>query len=379
MSKTTRITLGALIVVVITLAFGAGYIFGVGSPYGPGTGLDIVEQAWDIVLSDYVERDRLDTTTLSHGAIKGMLASLDDPYASFLEAEQYEFSLSGLEGSFNGIGAYVMVRDGQLMIIAPIADTPADRAGIKAGDIILEIDGESTTGMSLLEAIIKIRGPEGSTVRLLIQHEGETEAVEIEITRSRVEIPSVNFEMKEDIACIRITDFTARTDEEFAAIMEDLDAEEPAGIIIDVRGNPGGYVDTVVNITSHFLDEGIVISIRDNEGTLKSFSVNKDISAVSLPMVVLVDSASASGSEVFAGALQDHDRALVAGNVTYGKGSVNDFRELDDGSGIYITIARWLTPDGRLIEGQGIEPDRKLELTGEDAVQWAVDYLHGSQ
>ena len=379
MSKITKLIIGLLLVAVIALAFGAGFAFGLQRLSSLGEGLDIVGQAWNIIFTDYVDRDKLESSLLTQAAIEGMLESLNDPYSSYLEAEHYELGLSSLEGEFNGIGAYVTAEGEQIIIIAPIVDSAADKAGIKAGDIILEINGESVTGMSLVEAIIKIRGPEGSTVKLLVLHEGETDPVELEITRSRVEIPSVHFEMKEDIAYINITDFTARTDDELCSALESLADEKPAGIIVDLRGNAGGYLSVVVDATSHFLDEGIVVRIKDNKGDVQVLNVDKDITTISLPMVVLVDSASASGSEVFAGALQDYDRALVAGNVTYGKGSVNTLHQLDDGSGIYITIARWLTPNNRLIEGQGIEPDRKLELTGQDAVQWAVDYLHGSR
>jgi carboxyl-terminal processing protease len=284
-----------------------------------------------------------------------------------------------LEGEFNGIGAYVTIEDEQLMIIAPIADSAADKAGIKAGDIILEIDGESVAEMSLAEAIIKIRGPKGTTVSLLILHEGETEPEVIEITRARVEVPSVRSEMKEDIAYINITQFSERTKDELSPVLQDLAEEKSKGIILDLRGNPGGLVTTVIEVASYFLHEGIVLNIKYTGEDVDTLRVENNAPVTDLPMVVLVDNASASGSEVLAGALQDHDRAVIAGTKTNGKGSVNILRRLDDGSGLYITTARWLTPNGRLIEGQGIEPDYELELTGDEAIQWAVDYLTSSQ
>jgi len=283
--------------------------------------------------------------------------------------------VSNLEGEFDGIGAYVTVEDKQLLIIAPIAGSPADKAGIKAGDIILEINGESVVDMSLSEAVLKIRGPKGTSVKLLVLHQGETEPEEIEITRTTVEVPSVHFNMEEDIAYIQITDFTARTDDELYNALKSLDNEKTRGIIIDLRGNPGGLLNTVVDVTSHFLSEGVVVEIMTNQGKEASLRVDTGKVTYDLPMVVLVDNTSASGSEVLAGALQDHGRAIVAGNTTYGKGSVNDLIKLDDDSGLYITVARWLTPNGRLIEGQGIEPDIELELTGEDAIRWAIGYL----
>jgi len=379
MSKITKLVIALLLVAVITLSFGTGYTFGLRNVPGSGEGLDKIGQAWNIIFTDYVDRDKLETGTLSQGAIEGMLESLDDPHSSYLEAENYELGLSSLEGEFNGIGAYVTVKDKQLMIIAPIADSPADKAGIRAGDVILEINGEPVLDMSLVEAIIKIRGPKGTPVKLLIIHEGDTEPEEIEIIRTRVEVPSVRFEMEGDIAHINITQFSERTEQELSIALQDMAEKKARGIILDLRGNPGGLLETVIDVASHFLTEGTVVDIVSNQGKVATLKVIKSSPTTDLPMVVLVDKASASGSEVLAGALQDHGRAIVAGNTTYGKGSVNILRRLDDGSGLYITTARWLTPGGRLIEGQGIEPDQKLELIGEDAIRWAVDYLTGTQ
>jgi len=375
MSKTTKLIISMLVIVIIAISFGVGFTFGRYNPGSPGEGLDIVNQAWNIIISEYVDRDKINTGNLSRAAIEGMLESLDDPYSSYLESEHYELGVSNLKGEFDGIGAYVTVEDKKLLIIAPIADSPADKAGIKAGDIILEINGEPVEDMSLSEAVLKIRGPKGTSVRLLILHKGETEPVEIEITRSTVEITSVRFNMEGDIAYIRISDFTARTDDELYDVLKNLDNEKTKGIIIDLRANPGGLLSAVIDVTSYFLSEGIVVEIMTNEGKEASLRVDTGKATNDLPMVVLVDNTSASGSEVLAGALQDYGRAIVAGNTTYGKGSVNELLKLDDGSGLYITVARWLTPNGRLIEGQGIEPDIKLELTGEDAIQWAVEYL----
>ncbi|MFC1901593.1 S41 family peptidase [Chloroflexota bacterium] len=375
MSKMTKLVISLMLVIVIALAFGAGFTFGRQSLAGLGEGLDIVGQVWNIILSEYVDKDNLETGTLRRSAIEGMLESLDDPYASYLETEHYELGITGLEGEFDGIGAYITVEDKQLIIIAPIADSPADKAGIKAGDIILEVNGETVSEMSLVEAIVKIRGPRGTAVKLLVLHEGEAEPEVIEIIRTTVEVPSVRFEMKEEIAYINITQFSARTEEELKSVLQDMDEEKASGIILDLRSNPGGVLDTVVDVASHFLSGGTVVDIRDNRGEVTSLQVKTNVPTIDLPIVVLVDAASASGSEVLAGALQDHGRATVAGNITFGKGSVNILHRLNDGSGLYITIARWLTPDGRLIEGEGIVPDVMLELTGEDAIQWAIDYL----
>jgi len=335
----------------------------------------VVKQAWNIIFDDYVDRDQLDSSTLSQGAIEGMIEALDDPYSSYLDAETHQLGLSSLEGEIEGIGAQVAIRDEQLTIIAPIADSPAAKAGIRAGDVVLEIDGSPTMEMSLAEAVLNIRGPKGTSVSLLIRHQGETEPEEIEIVRAKIELPSVRFEMREDIAYINITYFSGRTNEELLPVLENLVEEEARGIILDLRSNPGGILKIVVGVASRFLSEGVVVNVVDNQGKRTALEVRPSEVTTDLPMVVLVDSFSASGSEVLAGALQDYGRATIAGSQTFGKGSVNILRQLKDGSGLYLTTARWLTPDGRPIEGKGIKPDHELELEGEEAIQWAIDYL----
>lgn len=375
MSTSSKIIASMVAVILVALAFGLGFTVGRGNPVVSGN-IGIIEEAWNIVHTEYVNRDTLNTENLTRSAIQGMLAALDDPYTSYLAPEQYELGAGHLEGEFNGIGAFVGVDDKQqIVIIAPIADSPADKAGIRSGDIIMEIDGETIRNMSLAEAIIKIRGASGTPVTLLILHSGDEEPVEIEIIRARIEVPSVRYEMKGDFAHINITQFSERTEDELSSVLEEPEVKAARGIILDLRGNSGGLLDIVIEVTSHFLEDGIITSMRDNQGKLTSQRVISGDIKVDLPMVVLVDGASASGSELLAGALQDHERAVIAGDTTFGKGSVNILHELSDGSGLYITVARWLTPDGRLIEGQGIEPDIKLEVTGDDAVQWAIDYL----
>ncbi len=375
MSKKMKVAaLSLFLVAVIALAFTAGCFISDRTP--EPTDLGIVEEAWDIILQDYVENDQIDTNVLAQGAIRGMLEALDDPYTSYLDAEDYQLSMGELEGSFEGIGAYVTIEDEQLMIIAPIAGSPADRAGIQAGDMILEIDGQSTAGMSLAEAVLLVQGPAGTQVNLLVLHKGETEPVLIEVVRAVIEVASVEFEMRQEIAYIVISHFSERTAEELSPVMETIAQQGAEGIVLDLRGNPGGLLEVVVDVAGFFLEEGsVVVDVVDNEGNHEVYSVEPGRIATDLPLVVLVDEYSASGSELLAGALQDHGRATIAGTTTFGKGSVNILRQLSDGSGLYITNARWLTPNGRLIEGVGIYPDYELELEGEDAIQWAIDYL----
>ena len=392
MSKVRSIVI-ALLLVSLALSFGAGCSPDIDVPIfpspvpdadtpttpSPTQGLDVVEEAWGIIFQDYVERDSLDAKALSQGAIRGMVEALDDPYTAYLDPETYELSLGDLEGKFEGIGAHVAIRDDQLIIIAPIPGSPADKAGIRAGDEILEIDDEPTLGMSLIEAVLLVRGPRGTSVRLLILHQGETEPEEIEIVRAEIELSTVYSEMREDIAYINITDFSDRTDGELSPVLDSIAREAATGIILDLRRNPGGILTAVVDVTSRFLQEGVVVVTVDNQGRETTIPVKRKRITTDLPLVVLVDGFSASGSEVLAGALQDYGRATIAGTRTFGKGSVNILRPLKDGSGLYITTGRWLTPDGRLIEGEGIVPDYELELEGEDAIGWAIDYLksHG--
>ena len=377
MSKKIKITAMTLL-----LALGLALLFAVGcvpDDSAPATswdlGLESIAEAWEIIINDYVGKDNIDTATLSQAAINGMLGALNDPYSAYLDPETYKMSLSDLEGKFEGIGAYVDVQDEQIIIIAPIADSPAAKAGIKAGDIILEIEGRSAAEMSLAEAVLYIRGPKGTPVRVLVLHKGETEPEEIEIVRDEIEVSSVYFEMRGDIAYINITYFSERTDEELSPMLQSLIQQAATGIILDLRSNPGGLLRTVVDVTSHFLKEGVVVDVVDNQGRHTISRVKSGRTTTDLPVVVLVNGYSASGSEVLAGALQDYDRAAIAGTTTYGKGSVNILRQLQDGSGIYITTARWLTPNGHPIEGEGIDPDYQLEFEGEDTIQWAIDYL----
>jgi carboxyl-terminal processing protease len=303
-----------------------------------------------------------------------MLAALGDPYTAYLDADSYQLSMGELTGSFEGIGAYVSVKDEQF-IVAPIADSPADKAGIRAGDIILEIDGQSTEGLSLAEVVLLVRGPEGTKVTLLVLHDDETEPKLIAIIRAVIEVPSVDFEMREEIAYIAITNFSERTAEELLPVMSTMAQEGAEGIIVDLRGNLGGTLDAAVDVTSFFLREGVVVEVVDNRGHRDVYSVRPGGVTTDLPMVVLVDEYSASGSELVVGALQDYGRAVIAGTRTFGKGSVNVLHQLSDGSGLYVTIGRWFTPEGRLIEGEGLYPDYELELEGEDLIQWAIDYL----
>jgi len=371
--KTLLVSLVAVGIIIFSFMFG----YGAGLTSSPsGEAFASLEQAWNIIVSDYVENERINTEQLKEAAIEGMLQLLDDPYSVYMDPAEYQSSFQGFEGKYEGIGAEVAERGGQIIIIAPMPGSPAEAAGILPGDVVLEVDGVSTAGMSLYEVIDNVRGARGTSVVFLVPRQGETEPVEIEIIRDEIDVPSVYFEMMGDIAYIDL-DFTEKTNQELVPVLEAIAAEEAAGIIIDLRNNPGGAVEVVTDVASRFLEEGtVVFTIRDNEGNTEVIEANSQAETTDLPLVVLVNEYSASGSEVLAGAFQAHGRAVIAGSTTFGKGSVNYLIQLADGSGIYITYARWLTPDGKMIEGEGITPD--VELEGEEAIQWAIAHLHGN-
>jgi carboxyl-terminal processing protease len=367
------ITATLAFLITLSVSFGAGFALGTLNPAAGGD-FDTVTRAWDLLVNEYVEKDGLDTAALAEAAVNGMVDFLDDPYSAFLDPEAYQQSLASFEGRYEGIGAEVGLSDGEITVIAPFAGSPAEQAGIRAGDVILEVEGRSTEDLSLVEVIDFVRGPKGSSVSLLIRHLGETETMEITVVREEIIKVSVHFEMRGDIALIRLSRFTEQTNEELAPVLQSIQQQGAVGIILDLRGNPGGLLTAVVDVTSRFQSKGVILTVVDNEGGRETIAATSQDITTDLPMVVLVDGTSASGSEVLAGALADHGRATVAGATTFGKGSVNRLYQLD-GSGLYLTIARWLTPNGDLIEGQGVTPDVPLELTGEALVEWAINYL----
>ena len=379
MSNRKKIINVLLVLAILGLAAGLGGAIGCDGFFRLGEGPQLINEAWSEILSNYVDQDNIDTADLSHGAIEGMIEALDDPYSYFMTAEEYEVYSSGFEGEFEGIGAYVSLdEDGLIIITALIDDSPAEKAGILEGDKIVEVNGEAVAEMTFNEALLKIRGPEGTPVDLLIAREDIEEPFTVTVIRDKVEVASVMLEMKGDYAYIIITSFTSRTGEEMAEALATIDQDTTAGIILDLRNNPGGTVPSVIRVASHFISDGTILDIRDNDGQITTHQ-REDVSPyVALPVVVLVNEFSASGSEVLAGALQDHDRAVIAGTTTFGKGSVNEIIRLNDGSAIFLTIGRWLTPDGHLIEGQGITPDIELDLTDDDAISWAIEYLESN-
>ncbi|MGB2885467.1 MAG: S41 family peptidase [Dehalococcoidia bacterium] len=370
----------ALVVALVVGSYGPSWF----NPSRTQPEFEVVEEAWQVIINDYVDSDEIDLERLSQGAIEGMIKALDDPYSAYFDAEQYELSQYSLQGSFGGVGIEVTVgEEGGLVVVAPIVGTPAQKAGIMPGDKILAIDGEKTEGMHFIEAVLKIRGEQGTQVTLRVLHEGEDVPQDYVITREEIDAASVLAKMLPgNIAHIEVGHFTSRTGSEMTSALEDIIADDVSGIILDLRDNPGGVLKAAVAVASQFLEEGIAVYVIDGEGNEEEWRVEEGGLATKLPLVVLVNSNSASSSEVVAGALQDHMRGIVIGTQTLGKGAVNHFRELSDGSAIYITSARWYTPNRQQIEGQGITPDEIIEITEDDLargydpqLERAIEYI----
>ena len=347
--------------------------------------LQRVAQAYSILLQEHVDHSTLDPEQLTDGAIRGLLMALDDPHASYLSAEQHAREQEGYRGFFEGIGAQVTLSEAGVTVIAPIPGAPAEAAGILPGDVILAVDGESIEGLTLIEAVNRIRGPGGTQVTLLIRHQGSQENVNISVTRGRIPIESTSFKMLDNgVGHLWIYSFSNTTEDEVRRAIQQFKEANGRGFILDLRNNPGGLLSAVVSVSDLFLDGGVVLYEIDAQGDQTDYDASGGGPASEIPMVVLINQFSASASEILAGAIKTAERAPVIGATTYGKGSVNITRELSDGSAIYFTVRRWYLPDGTQIEGQGVTPTVEFESevrqlpidpAEDDALQKAVEVL----
>ena len=327
--------------------------------------LKIIWEAYEILAEEYIDKENLNPENLAEEAIKGMLNSLNDPYTSYVPPETFKIDQESFMGHFGGIGANVedSPDNNGILITKPMPNTPAENSGIKSGDRIIRINGEDSTKMTLLEAVNKIRGEKGTPVTLTIKRIGVETELDITIIRDIIDTPSVDsYEVPDtDFVRIVISQFTAKTHDEIIKIIDKHTDENIKGFILDLRGNPGGLLSSTVNVASLFIDEGLITYEITSDGNREEWNVRKTKDYKNLPIVTLVDRYSASGSEVLAGALQDHKRSIIIGEKTFGKGSVNMMSSLSNEGGIYVTIGRWYTPNGRLIEKLGIEPDLIIE------------------
>ncbi|MSQ14889.1 MAG: S41 family peptidase [Dehalococcoidia bacterium] len=330
----------------------------------------LLGEVWDILVSDFVDAKTISKEQLGRGAIEGMIQALNDAHTSYIDPDSYSRERLGFQGSYEGIGAHVAIQDQQLTIITPIPGSPAEIAGIKPGDIILAINGDATDSLSLTDAVRKIKGPSGSTVILSVLHLAEGAPVTLRIKREQIKTPSVIVEnLPDNLARLRILYFSQRTDTEVEEALKQLHSQGVKGIVIDLRNNPGGLLSTTINVTSQFVKGGVIAIQVDKDGRQELLNSKPGGLEPDIPLAVLVNGNSASGSEIMAGALQDYGRGPIIGTKSFGKGSVNHLRELSDGSAVYVTVARWLTPNGRQIEGEGLSPDIEVTVTTEQILQ----------
>ncbi len=376
MKRFAKITLIIIGILAFTLGtFGAGVAVGnFTTPFfGPTTVLaedqpeefQVFWQVWQLAQTHFIDRGALDNTRLTYGAINGLITSLgDEGHTRFLTPEEVQRQRTDISGKFFGIGAQVGVEDGLPVIITPLDDSPAGRAGVKAGDIIIEVDGEDVTTLPLNEVVDLIRGEKGTEVVLTLFRPDVNESVEIPIIRDEIRVDAATWTMipGTDVALIRMSQFSANLNDDIVEIVDEAKAAGATSLIVDVRNNPGGLLEQAINVTSQFLTEGDVLLQEDSNGNREAFAVKPDGVATELPLVVLTNRGSASSAEIFAGAVQDHDRGTVVGETTFGTGTVLQPFQLDDGSALLLGTSQWLTPDGRLIRKQGIEPDITVEV-----------------
>ena len=329
-------------------------------PTVPASDMSIFWETWQVVLEKYVDRQNLNPEEMIIGATKGLINSLKDPYSEFLTVEQTQELSTELSGEFSGVGMEITKRDGYLVIVSPLPNTPAERAGLKPNDIILTIDDTEAMNLSATEASQLIRGEAGTSVKLTVYRSTWNEAKTIELIRENIFIPSVSWEkLENNLAYLKIYNFNLPVTMDFYKVALEISSAKPKGLIIDLRNNPGGYLDSVVDISGWFLSRGDIILKEDfGNGEVKVFRVSLGQSLLkNIPTVILVNEGTASAAEILAGALRDNRGIQLIGTKTFGKGSVQELIYLKDGSSIKLTISRWLTPNGTIIQDNGLEPD----------------------
>lgn len=332
-------------------------------------------RVWQELETKYLDKGALDPKKMVYGAIVGMTSSLGDPYTVFLPPKENKTAKENLNGAFEGVGIRLGYKDeNKLAVIAPLKGMPAESAGVKAGDLILKIDDQDTTGVSLPEAVELIRGPKGTKVKLTLLHEGAKEPYEVEIIRDTIVVPSVEVEFLDakgdktdgegiEIAHLKLIRFGELTAKQWDESIEKIkdQSSKIKGVILDVRGNPGGYLKGSVNLASEFLESGVIVKQESADGSVETYSVNRRGRLTRIPMVVLIDQGSASASEILAGALRDYDRVKLVGEKSFGKGTIQEAEDLGDGAGLHITTAKWLTPKGTWVDENPLEPDFEVK------------------
>ncbi len=327
-------------------------------------------EVWKRLEKSYVDPAKLDYAEMTWGAMEGLAQSLGDPYTQYLPPKENKAANEDLNGSFFGVGIELGYREGTLAVVSPIANSPAERAGVRAGDLILKIKDEDkeletdTRGMSLPTAVTHIRGDKGTEVVLTLYRDGEAKEFEVNLVRDEIVVPSVELAFVENAgrsyAHLQLHRFGGRTDREWGEKVAEIIAKRPAGVVLDLRNNPGGYLDGAVYVASEFLASGVIVK-QEGRSSGETYSVNRNGSLVSIPLVVLINQGSASASEIVAGALQDNKRAKIVGEQSFGKGTVQEVQDLSDGSSLHVTVAKWILPSGSWIGEKGVTPDVVVE------------------
>lgn len=327
-------------------------------------------EVFEALPESYVDKTKIDGQKMLYGAISGMVRSLGDPYTAFLDPKQNEAIKGELSGSYEGVGIQIgFNKEKRLVVISPLSGTPAIDAGVEANDLILKIGDKETFDITLPEAVDLIRGPAGTKVKLSLQHEGEDEPYDLEIQRAKITVKSVELEFVDDdlgkVAHLKVSRFGETTDSEWDEAVNRIQLEGAKGVIVDMRNNPGGLLSSSVHLGAEFV-EGVIVKQQFADGSIKSLSADHKGELLKIPMVVLQNGGSASASEIFAGAIKDKGRGKIIGEVSFGKGTVQEPVELPGGSGLHVTIAKWLTPKGATIHDVGIIPDIEVKMTKED-------------
>jgi len=334
---------------------------------GSNFNFNLYWEVWDRLKSDYVDKNKIKDEDMFYGSLRGLAASMDDPYTIFMDPKEAQEFSDDLLGTFEGIGAEVGMRNDLITVIAPLAGMPAEKAGIRAGDKIYAINGESTIGLGVDEAVKKIRGPKGTEVVLTIIRQDEEGPIDIKIIRDQIFVKSVKTEIRKDgVMVITVSNFNDDTLDLFNQAVETALTKNPKGLILDLRNNPGGYLDTAIYMASAWVKEGPVVVEQFGEGKRQEYFATGNNRLGNFKTVVLINGGSASASEIVAGALRDYKKATLVGEQSYGKGSVQSLRNLSDGSALKVTVAKWLTPSGDFINDKGITPDIEVKLSKDD-------------
>lgn len=341
---------------------------------------------WKEMSDKYVEDSTISEEDRVYGAVQGLVNAFGDPYSSFMTPKETTDFNSSLDGTLEGIGAEITIEEEMITVVSPLKNSPAEKAGLLPKDIIQEIDGESTDGMTIFDAVTKIRGEKGTAVVLKVYRIKSSKSFDVSITRDSIDIDSVTVEkMDNGIVYLSVNRFNDKTNEQFGQAVSDIILSEPKGLIVDLRFNGGGYLDIAVELLSYLLpSDTVAVVIKERGQKDESMKTNGNPKILNVPLVVLMNEGSASASEIFAGAIQDHARGIVMGTKSFGKGSVQEVEAFNDGSSLRLTIAKWFTPKGRTINHVGLDPDVLVELTEEDLANEydsqkgkAVEYLLG--